>query len=607
MAEPKAARPIEEYGFIGNTQTAALIARDGTLEWLCLPRFDGPACFASLLGGPENGQWVLAPAQPARRITRRYLDGTAVLETRFEAEGGCVVLTDCLALPETWEQVDLIRTVRCEAGEVAMHLCLILRFDYGHLVPWVRHRRYGIHAVAGPNAVQLRSPVALVGKGMTTQADFTLRQGEEAQFLFTAYPSHHPSIRFREPEFMLEQTVTWWRTWSQRCRPVAPWEEPVRRSVITLKALTYGPTGGIVAAPTTSLPERLGGVRNWDYRFCWIRDATFTLLALLGAGYTEEAAAWREWLLRSAAGEPSRLQIMYGLAGERRLPEAELPWLAGYGGSRPVRIGNAAHDQLQLDVFGEMMDALHVSRRHGLETNLDAWNLQTALMEFVEHNWEREDEGLWEVRGPRRDFTHSKVMAWVAVDRCIKSAGQFNLKGDLGKWRKLRSRIHEDVCRQGFSTAKNSFVQFYGGEELDASLLLIPQVGFLPADDPRVLGTIAAVERELRYDGLVLRYRHGNRADPLPPGEGAFLACSFWLADALAMTGRHGEAREMFEELIGLRNDLGLLSEEVDPRTRAFLGNFPQAFSHVGLIDTALNLSQETPAPAEERPAKEGE
>ena len=605
MAEPRA-RPVEQYGFIGNTQTAALIALDGTLEWLCLPRFDGPACFAALLGRPENGQWELKPAVPVRHITRRYIEGTAVLETRFETEAGRVVLTDCLALPEDWQQVDLIRTVRCEAGEVPMHLCLILRFDYGQVIPWVRHRRYGIQAVAGPHAVQLRSPLALVGRGMTTQADFTLKQGEQAQFLLTAYPSHHPSIRFRDPDFMLDQTVTWWRAWSQRCRPVSPWEEAVRRSVITLKALTYGPTGGIVAAPTTSLPEKLGGVRNWDYRFCWIRDATFTLLALLGAGYTEEAAAWREWLLRSAAGEPSKLQIMYGLAGERRLWEEELPWLDGYAGSRPVRVGNAAHGQFQLDVFGEMMDALHVSRRHGLEANRDAWQLQSSLMEFIERNWQREDEGLWEVRGPKRDFTHSKVMAWVAVDRCIKSAEQFKLQGDLCKWRRLRATIHDDVCRQGFSRSKNSFVQFYGGEELDAALLLIPQVGFLPPDDPRVRGTIAAIERELRYDGLVLRYRHGNDADPLPAGEGAFVACSFWLADALAMTGRRGAARELFEELLRLRNDLGLLAEEVDPRTRAFLGNFPQAFSHVGLINTALNLSQQSPAPAEERPAKNG-
>jgi GH15 family glucan-1,4-alpha-glucosidase len=536
-----------------------------------------------------------------RSTSRRYLDGTTVIETRFETETGVVILTDCLAVPVDWHQVDLLRMVRCVEGEVPMHMQLILRFDYGRVVPWVRRRGYGLHAVAGPDAVQLRCSVPLHGEGLTTQSDFTLKAGEQRGFLMTGYPSHWHAIHYREPDLLLSETLTWWRAWSSRCRPVEPWTEAVQRSLVTLKALTYQPTGGMVAAATTSLPEALGGVRNWDYRYCWIRDATFTLYALLGGGYTEEARAWQGWLLRSAAGEPGKLQIMYGLSGERRLSEHEVPWLAGYAGSAPVRIGNAAHDQFQLDVYGELMDAFHAGRRFGMEADADSWRVQRSLMDFVAQSWHAPDEGIWEVRGPRRHFTHSKVMAWVAVDRSIKAIEQFGLDGPLEQWRSLREAIHADICRKGFSEEKNSFVQYYGGECLDAALLLLPQVGFLPPDDPRVLGTIEAVRRELVSDGLVCRYSSSPHVDALPKGEGTFLACSFWLADALALAGRREEAEGLFERLLALRNDLGLLAEEYDPEAGRFLGNFPQAFSHVGLVGTALNLSRPQEGPAEAR------
>lgn len=582
---------IEDYALIGNMHTAALVGIDGSIDWLCMPRFDSPACFAALVGTPDNGRWLIAPRGQPHQTRRRYRGDTLVLETEFRCAGGTVALIDFMPVAERIGKVDLVRVVEGRAGRVPMRTEVILRFDYGRIVPWVRRRRYGLRAIAGPDAVQLRSPIYLRGEDFRTVGEFEVAAGQSVAFVMTRYASHLGEPRGRDPAAMLRETEAWWQQWSARCSIGGPWRKAVLRSLITLKALTYSPTGAIVAAPTASLPEKIGGVRNWDYRYCWLRDATFTLYALLIAGYTEEAQAWRQWLLRAAAGQPQELQIMYGLAGERRLTEYEVPWLQGYAGSRPVRIGNAAHKQFQLDVYGEIMDALHVARRYGLRSDGDSWRMQRVLLDFLESVWHKPDEGIWEIRGPRRPFVHSRVMAWVAVDRAVKEIERAGVQGPLERWRALRTRIHDDVCRHGFNASRGAFVQYYGADALDAALLMMPLVGFLPASDPRVAGTIEAIQRELMADGLVQRYLGRDGVDGLPPGEGAFLPCTFWLVDCLQALGRQQEAREIFSRLLELRNDVGLLSEEYDPALKRQLGNFPQAFSHISLINSAYNLS----------------
>lgn len=576
---------------IGDGHTAALVGRDGSIDWLCLPRFDSGACFAALLGGPEHGRWLIAPSATPSAVRRRYREGTMILETDFETEAGAVRVIDCM--PMSNERWDVLRLVVGLRGRVQMHMELIIRFDYGSVVPWVNQRDGILFATAGPDTLELHSPVRTRGEHMTSQATFEVGAGERVPFVLNYRPSHEPAQPAIDAEHVLAQTERRWLDWSQRCCFTGRWREPVMRSLLTLKALIYQPTGGIVAAPTTSLPEQPGGVRNWDYRYCWLRDATFTLNALLLAGYTEEALAWRDWLLRAVAGSPADTQILYSVTGERRLAETELPWLPGYQNAAPVRVGNAAANQLQLDVYGEVMDTLHLSRAAGQPPQPQAWRLQCALLAFLDSQWQEPDEGIWEVRGPRRHFTHSKVMAWVAFDRGVKAVEHYRLEGPAEAWRHTRDEIHAQVCEAGFDAARNSFVQHYEGTALDASLLLIPLVGFLPPDDPRVLGTIAAIERELLVDGLVLRYPVDGTAavDGLPPGEGVFLPCSFWLADCLAVTGRHAEAEALFERLLGLRNDVGLMSEEFDPRTGHMQGNFPQALSHMALVNTARLLS----------------
>ena len=582
---------IEDYAIIGDCHTAALVARNGSIDWLCFPRFDGGACFAALLGNKEHGHWMIAPGDKISHVERRYRDGTLVLETDYETADGAVTLIDCM--PPRSSVPDVVRVVVGRRGQVRMRMQLIIRFDYGSIIPWVRRVPRGIRAVAGPDTLTLKTPVDLHNENFRTEAEFTVREGQRVPFVLMWYPSHEPEPGMIDADETLAATEQWWREWSGRCLYVGPWRDAVVRSLITLKALTYAPTGGIVAAPTTSLPECLGGVRNWDYRYCWVRDATFTLYALMLGGYIEEACAWREWLLRAVAGKPSQLNIMYGLAGERRLTETELAWLPGYQGSAPARIGNAAYRQFQLDVYGELMDAMHVARRGGLEPDENAWRVERALTEFVESAWSEPDNGIWEMRGPKRHFTHSKVMAWVAVDRMVKAVERFGLDGPVERWRSLRATIHAQVCRSGFDHERNTFVQYYGGRELDASLLMIPMVGFLPPDDSRVRGTIEAIERELMADGFVLRYRTAEEIDALPPGEAAFLACSFWLADNLVLSGRKDDARRLFERLLGLCNDVGLLSEGYDPANKRLLGNFPQALSHLALVNTACNLSRD--------------
>jgi GH15 family glucan-1,4-alpha-glucosidase len=591
---------IEDYALIGNLRTAALVDRTGSIDWLCLPRFDSGACLAALLGTSENGRWLLAPQGGVRQVRRKYRDDTLILETEFETESGIATVIDFMPIAESPEQVDLIRIVKGIRGQVPMRTELILRFDYGHTIPWVRKRDYGISAVSGPNAIAFRTAVPLASKDFTTVGEFTIGEGQSETFRLTGYPSHEAEPGDSDPLSMLSVLEERWRKWAGRCSCQGEWRDPVVRSLITLKALTYAPTGGIVAAPTTSLPECLGGPRNWDYRFCWLRDSTFTLYALLISGYIDEARAWREWLLRAIAGHPQDTQIMYGIAGERMLTELELPWLTGYEKSAPVRIGNAAHQQFQLDVYGEVIDTLHVARKYKLEHNDDAWRLQSGLMDFLESGWKQPDEGIWEVRGPRRDFTHSKVMAWVAVDRSVKEIRKGFGEGPLNRWLALRDQIHRDVCDRGFDPERNAFVQYYGSKSLDASLLMIPLVGFLPASDPRVVSTVNAIERELIYKGLVLRYPTETGVDGLPPGEGAFLPCTFWLADNYAIAGRTQEARDLFQRLLNLRNDVGLLSEEYDPVQRRQLGNFPQAFTHVSMVNTAHNLMP-AKGPAEHR------
>jgi GH15 family glucan-1,4-alpha-glucosidase len=580
---------IEDYALLGDCRTAALVGRDGSIDWLCLPRFDSGACFATLLGEPKHGRWLLAPAGGARQVRRRYRPGTLVLETDFETDAGLVTVVDCM-LPFSDRPV-LVRQVEGKRGQVAMDMELVLRFDYGSSIPWMQREEGGIQATSGPDTVHLRTEVPVRGQNLTTVARFTVSEGQQVPFTLFWHPSHQPASVTVQPGQALADTERWWSEWSARCTYRGEWQEAVQRSLITLKALTYAPTGGIVAAATTSLPEHIGGVRNWDYRFCWVRDATLTLYSLMACGYKEEAHAWREWLLRAVAGSPAEMQIMYGLAGERRLPEMELNWLPGYERSAPVRIGNAAARQFQLDVYGELLDALHQGRRVGMEVNLWAWQLELTVLRYLEFAWEEPDEGIWEVRGRRRHFTHSKVMAWVAFDRAVKTVERFGHKGPAEHWRGIRDAIHRQVCRQGFDTTLGSFVQSYGSRLLDASLLLIPLVGFLPPTDPRVRGTVEAIEQNLVEDGLVARYTTVPGVDGLPPGEGTFMVCTFWLADNLHLMGRHEDARRIFERLLALRNDVGLLAEEYDTKLQRLVGNFPQAFSHIGLVNTALNLS----------------
>jgi len=584
--------PLEDYAVIGDTQTAALVARNGSIDWLCLPRFDSPACFASLLGDASHGRWLITPVEPVIACRRAYRGNSLVLETEFTTASGTVRLVDCM--PPRDRTPDLVRLVEGVSGHVEMRMELIVRFDYGSIVPWVRRIDGMWRAIGGPDAVSLWSSVPTHGEDLTTRATFTVKPGEVADFLLVWHPSHEGVVRHTERAAAVEETCAWWEQWCEQCTYDGEWRDDVLRSLIVLKALTFDPTGGIVAAATTSLPEQLGGVRNWDYRICWLRDATFTLYSLMSCGFTTEATAWRAWLLRAVAGDPADLQTMYGPSGERRLTELTLDWLPGYEGSRPVRIGNAAVDQLQLDVYGEVMDALYVALRAGVEPDTQAWSLQRLLIEFLETAWKEPDEGIWEVRGPRRHFTHSKVMTWVAVDRALKMAVNYGFEGPIARWQALRDAIHADVCTQGFNPSRNAFTQYYGGTELDASLLLIPLVGFLPPDDPRVVATTAAIERELMEGGFVRRYRTATapEVDGLPPGEGAFLPCTYWLCDNYAITGRMDEARTLFTRLLGLRNDVGLLSEQYDPINKRLLGNFPQAFSHVSLINTALNLTR---------------
>ncbi|GLV99421.1 glycoside hydrolase family 15 protein [Streptomyces lavendulae] len=591
-------QPIEDYALIGDLMTSGLVGRDGSIDWLCLPRFDSAACFAALLGEVDNGHWRIAPKSAAdgERCTRRaYVDGSLVLESHWETEDGTVKVTDFM--PQRDAAPEVMRIVEGITGQVTVRSTLRLRFDYGHVVPWVRRSDGDRVAVAGPDSVWFRSdpPVHTWGEGKSTRSEFTVGPGDRVAFVLTWHASHEPRPEQTDPYEALQQSLADWQEWSGRCRYRGPYREAVVRSLITLKGLTYAPTGGIVAAATTSLPEELGGVRNWDYRYCWLRDSTLTLGTLLSTGYLDEAGAWRRWLLRAVAGDPADLQIMYGLAGERRIPESDLAWLRGYGGSAPVRVGNAAVDQLQLDVYGEVLDSLHLARTTGLAKERHAWKIQLALLDFLERNWHRPDEGLWEVRGPRRHFVHSKVMAWVAADRAVRALeGDPTMPGDVERWRTMRDEVHRDVCEHGFDAERGTFTQYYGSRELDAATLLIPRVGFLPPHDPRVIGTVDAVRAELGRSGLVRRYStEGPSVDGLPGDEGAFLACSFWLADALHLTGREKEARTLFERLLDVRNDVGLLAEEYDPIAGRQLGNFPQAFSHVGLVNTALTLSGE--------------
>jgi GH15 family glucan-1,4-alpha-glucosidase len=594
--------PLEDYALIGDCETAALVSRAGSIDWLCWPRFDSGACFAALLGTPDHGRWLVEAVDPDAVITRRYRPNTLILETTIVTSEGTVTVVDFM--PPRGKNSDIVRLVRGDRGRVTMRTELVLRFDYGRTVPWVNRLPDGtFRAIAGPDMVVMHSPVALRGENLKSVATFQVDEGTSTPLVLTHGASHLPPPDEIDVAASLESTEAFWTEWASRSESQGEWSEAVTRSLITLKALTYAPTGGIVAAPTTSLPEQLGGTRNWDYRFCWLRDATLTLLALMNAGYYEEAQAWRDWLLRAAAGSPSQLQIMYGLAGERHLPEYEIPWLPGYERSQPVRIGNAAHGQLQLDVFGEVADAMYQAWRGGLHTLEAEWAFQRAILHHLENVWTHPDEGIWETRGGRRHFTYSKVMAWVALDRGIRAVEEMHLEGPVERWRDVRGRIHAEVCACGFNQELGSFVQSYDSKDLDASLLLVPTTGFLPPTDPRVRSTIEAIERRLFVDGFVLRYDTHTSRDGLPPGEGAFLACSFWLADALLLCGQIDKARRLFERLLGLRNDVGLLAEEYDTTASRLVGNFPQAFSHIALVNTAHNLARAT-KPAEQRAAR---
>ena len=585
---------IEDYALLGDLHTAALLGRDGSIDWLCLPRFDSPACFAALLHDESAGYWRIAPAGGGPATRRGYRGDTLIVDSEWDTPDGTVRVTDFM--PPRGKAADVVRIVEGVSGRVAMRMDLVIRFDYGNVVPWMRRNDYGMIAIAGPDTVCLTSPVAMRGENMTTVAEFEVTAGEKVPFVLTHVASHLlPDAARSEAIRALGKTESFWQNWIDRCSYRGQWGEAVRRAVITLKALTYAPTGGIVAATTTSLPECIGGVRNWDYRYCWLRDATFTLQALLGTGYVDEARAWREWLVRAVAGDPAKLQIMYGLDGTRRLPEQTLDWLSGYEGSAPVRIGNEAAGQFQLDVWGEVLGGLNLALESGLECEDTSWDIQRALLDFLEGNWSRPDASLWEVRGPQRHFVHSKVMAWAGVDRAVRAVDTHGREGPAAKWRALAEVIHADVCAHGFDAERGTFTQSYGSTGLDSALLLIPRVGFLPYDDPRVVGTVEAVQRELSSDGFLKRYQTDEGSvDGLPGTEGAFLVCTFWLADALHGIGRRDEARALFERLLGLRNDVGLLSEEYDTVAGRQVGNTPQAFSMVGLVNTARALSGES-------------
>jgi GH15 family glucan-1,4-alpha-glucosidase len=598
LTHPMALR-IEDYALIGDCKTAALVGRDGAIDWLCWPRFDSPACFAALLGTADNGRWLIAPTRPGVAASRRYRPGTLILETEFETESGRATLIDFMAFSD---EANLVRIVVGQLGRVDFRSEFVVRFNYGSTVPWVNRLEDGtINAIAGPERLVLRTPAELYGEDLRTLGEFTVEAGMSVPFVLSCGTSVQTAPPAIDAFAALEQTEAAWRDWSDRCPAVGPWTAAVKRSVITLKALTFAPTGGIVAAATTSLPERLGGVRNWDYRYCWLRDATFTLLAFMHLGYYEEARAWRDWLFRAVAGSPEQVQILYGVGGERWLPELIVPWLPGYENSSPVRIGNAASQQLQIDVFGEIADAMLHTLKAGMPVPERGRALRPVVLEYLARVWREPDEGIWEVRGGPQHFVHSKVMAWVAFDRAA-DALEAEAFGDSGqRWREIADQIHAEVCERGFDQELNSFVQAYGSKRLDASLLLSSLVGFLPANDPRIQGTIRAVEHRLLIDGeFVLRYESENPGDGLPDGEGAFLACSFWLVDNYILQGRYAEARQLFDRLLSRCNDVGLLAEEVDPRSGRMLGNFPQAYSHVGLINCALNLSRQT-GPVEER------
>jgi GH15 family glucan-1,4-alpha-glucosidase len=595
---------IEDYALIGDLQAAALVERGGSIDWLCFPRFDSGACFAALLGTSEHGRWLLAP-EANGEPTRRYLHDTMVLETTWETDTGSVRIFDFM--PPRGTNPDVVRIVEGVRGSVEMRSELVIRLDYGRIIPWVRREGDSRFAVAGPDALCFRTPAHTRGENMRTVSEFRVEEGQRVPFVLTWYPSHADPPERIDPEVALAETESFWREWNAACKvDLSPeWRDLLHRSLMVLKTLIYAPTGGIVAAPTTSLPEWIGGVRNWDYRYCWLRDATLTLLALLQAEHINEALDWRKWLLRAVAGDPSDLQIMYSVAGERRLTEFELPWLPGYEGSAPVRVGNAASEQLQIDVYGEVMDALYQARAHGLPREPHAWALQKTLLGYLERAWPEPDDGIWEIRGERQHFVHSKVMAWVAFDRAVRSVEEQGLDGPADEWRAVRDAIHAQVCERGFDKAVGSFVQAYGSKELDASLLLLPLVGFLPASDERIRGTIAAIERDLLDDGLVLRYRtHHNDVDGLPAGEGVFLPCSFWLVDCYELTGRHKEAHALFDRLVGLANDVGLLAEEYDPVAQRLLGNFPQAFTHLALVNSAFNVLPHLPSSSQLRHAK---
>lgn len=582
--------PIEDYALIGDCETAALVGRDGSIDWLCWPSFDSEACFAALLGTENNGRWRIAPAEEIVRCSRRYRGDSLILETTFETATGSITLIDFM--PPRGSASDVVRLVRGDRGRVKMAMQLVIRFGYGAAIPWVRRGDDGaVLAVGGPDMLVLRTPVATHGKDMTTVAEFDVGEGDQVPFVMTYGPSHLPVPDSIDPVAALKDTEEFWAEWSDRCTYQGDHRDLVMRSLITLKALTFAPSGGIVAAPTTSLPEQLGGSRNWDYRFCWLRDATFTLFALMNNGYTEEAAAWHDWLLRAVAGDPAGMQIMYGIYGERRLLEWQADWLAGYQGAQPVRIGNAAHAQLQLDVYGELIDAFHQWRNADLALDGESWALECKVLQHLAKIWDQPDSGIWELRGPRQHYVSSKVMTWVAFDRGIKSAEKFGLKAPVAEWRALRERIRADVCANGFDTEQNAFVEHYGAKVLDASVLLIPAVGFLPPDDPRVLGTLEAIERHLMSDGYVMRHDPRASKDPSVPVEGAFLACSLWLADAYVLAGQIDRAKALFDRVAGIANDLGLLAEEYDTVEKRQTGNFPQALTHIALINTANNLS----------------
>jgi GH15 family glucan-1,4-alpha-glucosidase len=582
---------IENYAMIGDCRTGALVSRDGSIDWLCVPRFDSGACFAALLGSPEHGRWQLIPRGGIRRTQRRYRQDTLVLETELETDDGVVVLIDFMPLHS--EQPQVVRIVEGRKGQVSMKMELVIRFNYGSVVPWVRRVDHSLCALAGPDGLYLYTDAPLRGRDFRTVSHFSVSEGQRIPFVLAWHRSYEARPEPTDPTEALKETESRWREWTSNVDYHGPWREPVVRSLITLKGLSYAPTGGLLAALTTSLPESPGGARNWDYRYCWLRDATFSLYAFLSCGCTDEAVAWRDWLHRAVAGKPSQAQPLYAVDGARWLDEKEIPWLPGFNGAAPVRVGNGAHRQIQLDMYGEIMDVFHIARRSGIEPDETAWHLQRVLLDHLEAIWRKPDDGMWELRGEPIQLTHSMARAWVGFDRAVKAVERFHLDGPAEKWRSLRDEIHHQVCDEGFNRDLNSFVQSYGSKELDASLLMLPLVGFLPADDPRILGTIDAIRRHLDHDDLVRRYRAESGADGLEGAEGAFLLCSFWMVDALALAGRHTEATELFERLLTLRNDVGLLSEQYDAKRRCMLGNFPQAFSHVALVNSALNLSDE--------------